>query len=393
MNRIPAVVLALVLVGPAGAQTLASKGTPSTFEVATWNIGWFGSTSRGPSDEMLQLQNVARVMRESEIDLWAVQEIDDEGHFRSLIDELGEGWRGELSTTGSNFKLGYVYRTDVVFVIQKGAYLSRFSHEFADRPPLMIEANVRLPADTVRTILINLHMKAFGDPESFERRGDAASRLKAHIEFDFEHRPVIVLGDFNDRLTASITPARPSPYQAFVADADRYAFLTFPLDEQNVPTWCGSSGCTSGSTFDHILITDELFDAYMEGSAARYGEVLEAIEGYTSTTSDHLPVFARFRFSSSTAVEMRPTVRSALRVYPNPLSASSRVEYTTAGSGPAALALYDVTGRIVYRREAPFRGPGTHAFRLDGTGLSAGVYLAVVAHPGGVSTARVLVVP
>lgn len=389
MSRFSAALLAWFLVTPAGAQTIPSKGTAASFEVATWNVEWFGSPSNGPSDDDLQLRNVARVMRESDIDLWALQEIDDDDHFRALVEELGEGWDGDLSRAGSNFKMGFVYKTGVIFVRQKTAILTQFSSDFAGRPPLQIEADVMLPNDTLRITFITLHMKAFGDAASYDRRAEAALRLKQHVNLLLGNRPVVILGDFNDELGTSITTGRDSPYAEFIADAENYVFLTLRLDEQNVPTWCAVSTCTSGSTFDHILITDELFDLYQEGSADRYVELLTAIGAYTSTTSDHLPVFARFGLATNTGIQTAPG-GDWLYVYPNPFEESTVVEYTTTAAGPADLAVHDVMGRTVRRLERPFHDSGTHRFRVDGTGLASGIYIAVLRHADGTSIVRLI---
>ena len=50
-------------------------GTDATLDVATWNIEWFGASYNGPSDDAVQVQNVADIVLGTGIDLWAVQEI------------------------------------------------------------------------------------------------------------------------------------------------------------------------------------------------------------------------------------------------------------------------------------------------------------------------------
>lgn len=392
MRRLYAACLAWVLVAPAGAQTIPAKGTATTFEVATWNIEWFGSPSHDPADDGLQLRNVARVIRESDIDLWALQEIDEEDHFRALLEELGAGWGGELSSGGSNFKMAFVYKTGVIFVRQKASILTQFSADFAGRPPLQIEADVMLPDDTLRAVFITLHMKAFGDVASYDRRAGAALRLKHHVDVFLGSRPVAILGDFNDELSTSVVAGRDSPYAGFVADRDHYAFLTSSLDEDNAPTWCADTDCASGSTFDHILITDELFGLYHQGSTGRYTELLAAVGAYTSTTSDHLPVFARFGFAIDTGVQISADAMP-FSVYPNPFGESTAVAFTTSAAGPAELTVYDVTGRTVRRLKYSSRRAGTHRFRVDGTGLAAGVYFGVLRHADGASIVRLIRTP
>jgi len=61
-----------------------------TFDVATWNLEWFGSAGNGPVDEALQLANVRRVIADADLDLWSVQEVVDEDHFAELLSGLPE---------------------------------------------------------------------------------------------------------------------------------------------------------------------------------------------------------------------------------------------------------------------------------------------------------------
>ena len=360
----------------ARAQTIPVIGTASTFDVATWNIEWFGSSSLGPSDDELQLRNVVRVIEESGIDLWAVQEIDDEDQFWAAVAALGEGWDGTLSD-GSNFKLGYIFNTDVVDLRGKSTLLTQFSDEFAGRPPLLIEVDAMLPHDTLRVTLITLHMKAMGGADDYERRDDAAFQLKNRLDFFYADEPVIILGDFNDELHESISGSRPSPYEEFIADSDHYAFLTLPLDAENVPTWCSSSSCGFGSTLDHILITDELFDLHVDGSANRFEELVDEIDRYTSTTSDHLPVFARFRLTPHTSAGGAPS-RWALRVgqpYPNPAAAATTMTVEVTQPRRMSARIFDVLGREVDGVADQFYPAGRHEVRVDVSNLPAGTYV------------------
>lgn len=375
---------ALLAAVPAWGQELPAVGFDTTFETATWNVEWFGSRSQGPSDDTLQLQNVLRVLRAAQIDLWALQEVDDEDAFWTLVDSLGAGWRGELSTNSSNFRQGFIYRTDVVFVTQKRT-LTKFSN-FAGRPPLQIEADVMLPSGSRRIVLITLHMKAFDDATSYETRDDAADELKLHLDSDLllGKEAVIVLGDFNDELSRSIYQGQPSPYDEFVSAAESYRFLTMSMDQEDVPTWCSDRYCTEGSTLDHILITSELFDAYEEGSVDRYADLVDALDRYTSTTSDHLPVYARFHFGVDTAEEPLPSEPGRFEAYPNPFREHATVKLTTTSAGPLTVDIFDALGRRVHHSVRAAAASGTHSFRVDGIGLAAGVYWIVLTHAGGV---------
>jgi hypothetical protein len=220
-------------------------------------------------------------------------------------------------------------------------------------------------------------MKCCGDLDSYNRRVDASNRLKNHIDFLRPNAPIVVLGDFNDELERSIAGGRPSPYQNFVDDVDDYAFLTKPLNDQNIGTFCSNAACTGGSTLDHILITDELFTAYEVNSSTRYEELLTSLDRYTSTTSDHLPVFARFNFGVSTAVDTEavPNTLTVAPAFPNPFRESTTLTYTLSRPGPVDVAVFDLLGRRVATLDEGTHPLGTHRAVWNAAALSPGLYL------------------
>ena len=364
------------LTAPVVGQTVPSKGTAATLDVATWNIEWFGA-SNGPSNDVQQRANVRAVIEQADIDLWAVQEIADPADFNVLLSELGTGFEGVLATESSQQRIGFIYKTDVIQNVVTGHILTQFDHAFATRPPLQLEADVILPDTTVRMTFITVHMKAFDDLDSYNRRVDASNRLKNHIDFLRPNAPMVVLGDMNDELGRSIAAGRVSPYQNFLDDSANYAFLTLPLDEQNIDTFCNNSSCSSGSTLDHILITDELFAAYEASSSARFDALLDSITGYTSSTSDHLPVFARFDFATGTTVETSD-IPSALMVepaYPNPFHATTTLTYTLSRPSPVEVAVFDLLGRRVATLAEGIRPAGQHRAVWEAATLPPGLYL------------------
>lgn len=382
------------LAAPVFGQTVPPKGTAATLDVATWNIEWFGA-SNGPSNDTLQLANVRAVIEQADIDLWAVQEIADPTDFDVLLSELGTGFAGVLATESSQQRIGFIYKTDVIQRVVTGHILEDFDYEFATRPPLQLEADVVLPDTTVRLTFITVHMKCCGDTASYERRVDASRRLKNHIDFLRPGDPIVVLGDFNDELGRSIAGGRTSPYQNFLDDTADYAFLTQPLDQQNIATFCGSSSCSTGSTLDHILITNELFAVYEANSTTRFDELLDSITGYTSSTSDHLPVFARFDFATGTAVETS-AIPSALMVepaYPNPFHAHTTLTYTLSRPGPVEVAVFDLLGRHVATLAEGIYPAGQHRAVWEAATLPAGLYLLRLTTAEATHTQRVVRVP
>lgn len=379
----------------AHSQSITPVGSAETFDVATWNIEWFGNTGsgNGPSDVDQQRENVEKVIRESGIDLWALQEISDTRQFQELLDSLGGPWDGILASTLVTQRIAFIFNTDVVQLRKPPKHiLESFStgpappdgqNYFAGRPPLQIEIDVNLPDTTVRTTVITVHMKCCSDSSSYERRVKASDRLKIHIDFtSLNSESVIIAGDFNDELVSSIRFGSPSPYENFSDDPSEFDFTSLPLDQQNISTFCFSSPtCSGGSTIDHILITDELFAHYEAGSVARLESVLTEIPNYVNTTSDHMPVYARFIFPTNTGTDQADEIPTQLRIsnlYPNPTVDQLEFTVETVQLGALLVEVYDVLGRKQSSEHVwPDRLAETR-IRVDTRSLPAGIYFVRV---------------
>lgn len=379
---------------PASAQTIPMKGDDATLDVATWNIEWFGAPN-GPSDDERQRQNVRSVIDNAGIDLWAVQEIADPDDFDTLLDELGDEWDGALATQSTQQRIGFVWKRDLISGSIRHI-LSTNTYEFASRPPLLFDAIVTLPDTTVEVTFITVHMKAFSDAQSYNRRKDASVLLKNYLDFLLPNEAALVLGDFNDELGRSTFSGATSPYANFLDDRDDYRFASLDIDRANLATYCGNSPCSTGSTLDHILYTDELISAYVEGSGDRYDELLAALEagsGYRAFVSDHLPVVARFRFEDTASSTEDGTLPRSLTVeaaYPNPFHHTTTVRYTLPQPAPVRAEAFDLLGRKVATLAEGTQPAGTHAVSFDASALPPGLYLVRVQAGEQVHTQRVV---
>ncbi len=367
----------LFLAAPLAAQDIPAVGTDATLDVATWNIERFGETG-GPPDQA-QFDNTLAIIQAAEIDLWALQEMNDEDDFEALVEALGDGWEGEWRR-GGPLGYGFIYKTDVINPLLDLTILDEFSFAFASRPPLLLLANVMLPDTTVRGLhFIDIHAKCCSDQESYDRRLDASEALKDYLDEEIlaDGDKAIVLGDLNDELRSSITPGEVSPYQNFRDDGENYRFLTEVLDLANVPTFCSNQSCTSGSTLDHILITRDVESDYVMGSMSRFDEVLTEITNYTSTTSDHVPVYARFDFAPvvSNEDETVPTVFALRAPFPNPFREATTLTYDLPTAADVRLDIFDALGRRVATLDEGLRPTGTHEVTFAPARLVPGLYL------------------
>lgn len=386
----------LLLSWSASAQTIPPRGDAAALDVASWNIEWFGHPANGPADDSLQYRNVRAILRQAGLDVWALQEIASvNGFFRLLDDLVPSGFNGVIGPqTGSadaDQRLAYVYRMGAVQVLSVRTILPGESFNFAGRLPLELRANVTVGDVTEEVYFINFHAKAFSGTQDYNRRLGAAQALKAHTDALVEAGArVVILGDYNDRLRVSTAAARPSPYLAFVDDP-RYRFATDALDLANTPTFCSNASCTAGSAIDHIAYTEALFSAYVEGSGDRYAELVTAVPSYRSTTSDHLPVLARFRLGAAVSAEDAPAGALGLRLDgPNPFRTGTALVFALAEPADVRLEVFDALGRRVAVVAEGARGVGSHRVHLDAATLAPGSYVARLVAGGHAETLRLV---
>ncbi len=141
-------------------------------------------------------------------------------------------------------------------------------------------------------------------------------------------------------------------------------------------TWGSSDGLVAdvqgwlddpGSNFGWILLGDESTSA----SAKRY----DSREG---TNPPQLQIF----YSVSTAVENGPEAPSALATlgsYPNPFSASTRIDYALSEARNVRLDVFDTLGRHVVTLAEGFHPAGRYSARFDAKNLPAGAYFYRIA--------------
>ncbi len=386
-------VLSLLLaVVPATAQNVPSVGTPATLDVATWNIERFAQGGQP------QFDNVLAVLQQADIDLWALQEVNDRFAFDDLVGDLGQGWAGTWTSGSGSIGYGFIYRTSVVNLLQATTILGDFSYEFASRPPLLLRANITLPDTTVSNVrFIDVHAKCCGDETSYNRRVAASAALKNYVDNLIAiDAPVLVMGDMNDELRSSIYNGQTSPYQNFRDDAEDYTFTTLALDIANVATYCSNVACTAGSTLDHVLVTRSLETSYEAGSTRRFDALLEEIPNYVNTTSDHLPVYARFDFMPLPTAGDDPTVPTNFALhapFPNPFRDATTLTYDLPEAADIRLEVFDALGRRVATVAKGVRPAGTHDVQFEGNELGPGLYLVRLTAGTHTATRRLVHVP
>lgn len=300
-----------------------------TFNVATYNMEFFGTDVKdaknvefGPTDDALQVTNVATVLQTIGADIYGVEEISDDNAFNQLVSNLSgydkilsDRWSYSWQAADPNFppqKIGFIYNTSKAQLISSRVmfaamydsilagtkslpnYPTGTSSSFwsSGRLPFMATFDITINGTKRRIRMIDIHGKSASDTESYNRRVYDNKVLHDSLIAHYPHDNIILLGDFNDKVYGSITTSAVSSYEIFVDDSDNFKAITYDLNVGGASTFPSSA-----SFIDNVIISNELVNAYVANSVT-VEDPRGYINNYSTTTSDHLPVSSRFLLSA-----------------------------------------------------------------------------------------------
>ncbi|MDP7026852.1 MAG: endonuclease/exonuclease/phosphatase family protein [Candidatus Marinimicrobia bacterium] len=260
-------------------------GTESTLDIVTWNIQYFPKNN-------FTVDYLAELIDSMNVDIIAMQEIWGDGasnSFDNLKNQL-DGWNGYRKSSG----LAYLYKIEIVI---NDIYEINNLNEII-RTPYLLSINW----NGQDIYIINNHFKAFGGAENEAERKIASEKIENYIKEYLEDLNVIVLGDLNDELNDEESI---NVFQNFIIDSTNYKFVDMDIaygssDNFSWPGW--HQNTYNSAHFDHILITNELFDEFKnEGSSVQTIRIEEYFDNgwseYENYISDHRPVGLRLKFS------------------------------------------------------------------------------------------------
>ena len=155
------------------------------------------------------------------------------------------------------------------------------------RLPFLMETTVTLNGQSKNYNFVVIHAKSGDNKNDYLRREYDNAVLKDSLDLYYGDQNLLLLGDYNDDVDQTIAEDSftESSYYEFINDED-YWTVTRPLSEQGYRSTVGFP-----DMIDHITITDELFDNYIENSVAVHYDFYDA--EYSRTTTDHFAVSAR----------------------------------------------------------------------------------------------------
>ncbi len=271
----------------------AQVGTDSTVDILTWNIEWF------PKNGQTTIDETAQIISNLDGDVYAVEEISDSAAFLQLLSEL-PGWDGLLSphrySDGSYQKVGVIYNTQKAVINSWQLLFEGDTYAFP-RPPLELNMTVSEGGHNFDFRLIIVHLKAYDDADSQQRRKAAIDSLKNYIDGQLAlggEQDFILLGDFNDLLE---DPAQDNIFQPMLDDSATYTFLT----EWLVGFQGSYIGYNEPDLIDHICITEDALSEYGDEGFTQVLYLDNENSNYENDVSDHRPVIAQFAFDNQPA--------------------------------------------------------------------------------------------
>ena len=256
-------------------------GSLATLDIITWNVENFPKSNR-------TVDYMYDIISDINVDVIALQEIENQQSFDVLSSLLDSGWYGYRAENTDWGELSYLINTNNVTITHfPYTILDTYDHWFAYRPPYV----VKISYNNEEFILINVHYKCCGDGildnnywDEEYRRLQASYYLKDYIDNNFSNENVIVLGDFNDDIAENTN----NVFVDFIADYENYFFADMhiaegPSSDWSFPGW--------PSHLDHILISDELvLDSFVTQTIKLDDYLLGGWGKYEQHISDHRPV-------------------------------------------------------------------------------------------------------
>ncbi|WP_434346963.1 putative Ig domain-containing protein [Myxococcus virescens] len=301
------------------AMVLHVRTASAPLTVGHWNLEWFGAPTQGPPDSTseggtpddLQIAHARDIIRDSGANVWGLVEMVDAADFATLKEQL-PGFNGFLANDTSFVPNGTAYYShgeqkpgilyDSTLTLQEAQLiLTANAADFGGRPPLRVDFTTTVQGVSTPLVVIVVHLKAFDNETAYGQRQRSSAALKSYLDTSLPTERVLVIGDWNDDVDQSITQGSdgaqlPSPFAPFVADTQRYTFITEPLSLRGLRTTVDYH-----DAIDHTLASNEMAANYLPGSV----EILRPdawIPNYGDIVSDHYPVISSYDLGDSGGV-------------------------------------------------------------------------------------------
>ena len=321
--------------------TIPPFGTDSTLDIATWNIEHF------PKNGTSTINYVSQILQQLDLDVVALQEIDDTVSFKQILNDLPDyQFYCKSSYYGG---LAYLYKKDIISInaLYEIYTTSPYWSPFPRAPQVM---DMSYLGNSV--FIFDNHFKCCGDGildltntgDEETRRFRASNYIKEYIDTYLPDNNVIFVGDLNDILTDQTAN---NVFINLINDTEGYRFADMDIAQGSSSHWSYPSW---PSHLDHVLITNELFDEFQQpGSEIKAIKIDEYLTNgwyeYDNNVSDHRPVAIKFKMSSTLGFE-EIAGHDLFTCNPNPATDVINFHFK-ASDNTARIVITEITGKTV----------------------------------------------
>ncbi len=363
--------------------------------IATWNMRWFGDPNMCNCDTSIARQQATIVLKNLHADLYCIQEMVNVNKVALLANALGPQYAYSVSPFGSlatspssgNYagsqKLAYIFNTQKIQSLGNfGLLASTYPADTATnsayycfasgRFPYIMKAKIVLNGGITDTMIIsNIHAKASSTTTDYNRRTCAAEKMTDSLLALFPNKKILVVGDFNDYIVGTdVSGQTISPYQYLLNHG--FTGITLPSLFPNQTTYVGSSN----HILDNMVCNSTLYNKYIDSSCFIFNEVLQFINNYASTTSDHIPVMSYFKYNliPTNMNEVAQEKNEIIHIQ-NPSSNTLSLQNSQSANAPFSAQVFDLFGNLLYSIQDKFENNQYHRVLPN---LHSGLYIVRV---------------
>jgi hypothetical protein len=173
------------------------------------------------------------------------------------------------------------------------------------RLPFLLTADVVIDGVTEPYNFVALHARANGSTgaqDRYDMRKYDVEVLKDTLDAQYANANLILLGDYNDDVDVTVAdiPSTITSFEEYSDDTINYTIVSRALSDAGFRSFVFRE-----NMIDHIAITDELDDNYIDESVRVHYEFYN--NTYAQTASDHFPVSASLQLSAFELVGITST--------------------------------------------------------------------------------------
>ena len=270
-------------------------GSRDFADVGFWNIEHFND---GINDE--RVEDVAQVTAKLSMDVLGLTEVQS-GALDRLVHSLERrslSYAYELLNVHGAQDIAVLYDRDTTRVVLRRDLNERFRGPLGrragrkkafPREPLFAECFVDEQGQEVAFLMLVVHLKAFGDAQSRERRRVAADTLGEIVaELRREGHSVLVGGDFNEELSTGVLSG--------LTDAPDMVAVTAEDDVSGSISYVGRS---HRSLIDHVVVSGDVRLGDIGGDDVAIVRLDQRVADFAEDVSDHVPVVVRLVYGDA----------------------------------------------------------------------------------------------